>query len=280
MKKIFIFLLVLGLVLFGGVNLVKIVRAADTTLGATITSGGLTLSNSTATSATFASKTVSASEQTTPTSIGDTNAANSVGIEISDLRGSGVGWAATMTSTNLTTKGSAMTLAGTNLGVGFSGTYDGINAIYTTSGLFTVEITTGGTVGVAIFKWTDPLGVATTNVTTASTVSLSNNISVTFDPATYMIGDKWSVGVDVFPYTGLTVTPSTIYAESGTLDGVTAGGSGLLSGSGTTSDAKSIMTATAGNGTGIYWQDLNLDLNIHANSMSGDFGAVVVLTVS
>lgn len=88
------------------------------------------------------------------------------------------------------------------------------------------------------------------------------------------------MGVDVFPYAGLTVTPSTIYAESGTLDGVTAGSIETLVGSGVTSDAKSIMTATPGNGTGSYWQDLGLDLNIHANSMSGDFGAVVVLTVS
>lgn len=236
-----------------------------------------TIDNSTAVSATFTSKNVAIVGQTTSTVIGDTNSSNTIGVSVGDS--GSAGWSATMTSTNLTTMGSVRNMAGSNSTVGFTGVYDGVHGVVA-GGSFIVEITTGGSVGVAIFKWTDPSGVATTNVTTAASVALSNGVSVTFDPATYVIGDKWSVGVDVFPYTGLTITPSSIFAESGTLTGVTAGSMEILTGSGVTSDPKTIMTATNGNGTGTYWQDLNLDLNLHANPMSGNFGAIVVLTVS
>ena len=279
MKKIIFFLMLLGLIVLGGKEIIKTVEAVDTFLGATITGGSLVLSNSTATTATFESKSVSSNQQTTTTNIGDTDSANTTGIEISDLRGTGVGWAATMTATNLTTSGSVKKLAGNNSTVGFTGIYDGVPGVISGGSFFTVEITTGGSVGVALFSWTDPLGVATTNVMTSSSVSLSNGINVSFDPATYVVGDKWSVAVDVFPYTGLTVTPGAIFAEVGTLTGVTTGGSELLTGSGTTSDAKTIMTATVGNGTGTYWQDLDLNLNIHTNPLSGSFAGVVMLTV-
>jgi len=235
------------------------------------------LDNSTAATANFTSMGVSFTGQSTTAIIGDSNNGNTIGIKVGDSGSSG--WAATMTATNLTVSGSVKKLAGTNSTVGFTGIYDGVPGVLSGGGFFTVEITTGGSVGVAVFSWTDPLGVATTDVTTASSMLLSNGISVIFDPATYVIGDKWSVAVDVFPYTGLTVTPSSIFAEFGTLTGVTAGGSGTLTGSGINSDAKTIMTATAGNGTGAYWQDLDLNLNIHTNPLSGSFSGVVVLTV-
>jgi hypothetical protein len=232
------------------------------------------IDNSTATAANFTTVNVLSVGQTITAIVGDSNHSNTTGIRVIDDVSSG--WSATMTATNLTTKGNVKKINGSNSTVNFTGTYDGLRGM----GAFTVEITTGGSVGVAMFKWTDPSGVETTNITTTSSVSLSNGISVTFAPATYVVGDKWSAGVEVFPYTGLTVSPSVIYAESGILTGLSSGNEESLTGSGVTSDAKTIMFTTIGNGIGTYWQDLDLNLNIHSNPLSGNFNGIVTLTVS
>ena len=229
-------------------------------------------------SATLTGKTVSITAQTSTGVIGDSDHANLVGVKVSD--DGTAGWSAVMTSTHFTTRATTKKLAGNNATVDFTGTYDGLDGVLAPNGTFKVEITTGGAVGTAVFKWWDPAGNLTSTVTTATSVVLSNGITVNFAAATYAVDDKWSAGVDVFPYTGLTVTPSAIYAESGSLTGVSAGSSEILSGTGAASNAKTIMTATAGNGTGTYWQDEDLSLSIHANSLSGDFTATATLTVS
>lgn len=282
MKKLLFSLTVLGLIVASGGIVIK---AAETTLGETIAGGSLNLSNTTATSAIFEGKSVSASEQTTTANIGDTNATNTVGVEVSDLRGTGVGWAATMTSTNLVAQGAVKKLAGSNSTVGFTGAYTGVDAIYTNYGLYTVEITTGGAVGAALFTWTDPVGNTTPAVTTAADVSLSNGIHVTFDVATYVIGDKWSVAVDALRYSydttkGLTVTPSAIHAVSGVTTGMTTGSGTLLTGSGVTSDPVTILTAPGDTGLGDYFIDLGLSQTIHPNSYPGIYSATATLTVS
>ena len=230
------------------------------------------------TAATLTGKTVSITSQTSTGVIGDSNNANLVGVKVSD--DGTAGWTAVMTSTHFTTRATTKKLAGNNATVDFTGTYDGLDGVIDPNGTFKVEITAGGAVGTAVFKWWDPAGNLTSTVTTAASVVLSNGITVNFDAATYAVDDSWSAGVDVFPYTGLTVTPSAIYAESGSLTGVSAGSSEILSGTGATSNAKTIMTATADNGTGIYWQDEDLSLSVHANFLSGDFTATVTLTVS
>ena len=229
-------------------------------------------------SATLTSKTVSIAAQNSTGVIGDSDHANTVGVKVNNDETAG--WSAVMAVTNLTTRATERTLAGSNDTVTFTGTYDGLDGVLDPNGTFKVEITTGGDVGTAVFKWWDPAGTLTEDVTTASTVTLSNGISVNFASTTYAVGDSWSAGVDVFPYTSLTVTPSDIYNESGSLDGVSKGSSETLSGTGATSNAKTLMTATAGNGVGTYWQDEDLSLSIHANSLSGDFTATATITVS
>ena len=231
-------------------------------------------------SATLTGKTVSTVAQTSTGVIGDSNHTNAVGVKVADDRPGSPGWTATIQVTHFTTWATTKLLSGSNNTVDFTGTYDGLDGVLDPNGTFKVEITTGGAVGVAVFKWWDPAGNLTSTVTTAASVSLSNGITVTFAAATYVVGDSWSAGVDVFPYTGLTVTPSDIYAESGVLTGVSKGSSEALTGTGATSNAKTLMTATAGNGTGIYWQDEDLSLSIHANSLSGDFTATATLTAS
>jgi hypothetical protein len=143
-----------------------------------------------------------------------------------------------------------------------------------------VEVTASGSVGVAEFKWTNPSGEETTDVTTAASVVLSNGISVTFGAATYAVGDKWSVGVDSLPYTSLTAAPSDIYTVSGSSTNVTAGSSGAMSGSGATSSAKTIMTASVNYGMGDYFIDIGLTQSIHAYPLSGSYSSTATLTVS
>lgn len=282
MKKVVVSIIILGfVVLVHG----KVIRAVETTLGATIEGGSLILSNSTATNVSFESRGISAIEQTTTASIGDTDNTNTAGIEVQDLRGTGLGWAATMTTTNLVTQGAVKTLAGSNNTVGFTGTYTGVDAIYNSYGLYTIEITTGGVVGSAIFKWTDPAGNVTIGTTTSSSAALNNGLSVVFDIATYVVGDKWSIAVDALRYNydtskGLTVTPSSINVVSGSGTGVTAGEGGLMQGTSATSDPMTIMTAAGDQGMGDYFIDLGLSQTIHPNAYAGSYSAIVTLTVS
>ena len=270
MKKILVLILIIALVgLFSGLGVYK-AKAATTALDITMTAGTLTAEASA--TATLTGKTVSTAAQTSTGSIAN--------VGVIDTRGSGAGWTATMTSTHFTTQATQKTLAGANNTVTFSGTYDGLDGVLDPNGTFKVEITTGGAVGTAVFQWWDPTGTLTSNITTAATVALSNGISVNFAAATYAVGDSWSAGVDVFPYTGLTVTPGTITAASGSLTGVTAGAAEALTGTTATSDAKTLMTATVNNGFGDYDEAPGLSLSVHANPLAGSFTATATITVS
>jgi len=285
MKKILILTLIFGLIgLFGSLG-IQVARAVTTDLDVTMTAGSLSISNSTATTASYTGKTVSTAEQTDTATIGDATHTNTTGIEVTDLRGTGAGWSTVMTVTNLTTLATQKTLAGSNNTVTFTGTYDGLDGVIDPNGTFKVEITTGGAVGTAVFKWWDPAGNLTSTVTTATSVVLSNGITVNFDAATYAVDDSWSAGVDVFPYNynttkGLTATPSVIYANSGVTTGVTAGSAELMAGTGATSDAKTVMTATVNNGFGDYFIDMGLSQTIHPNSLSGSYTSTATITVS
>lgn len=286
MKKILFLTLIFGLIgLFGGLR-IQIAKAVSTALDVTMTAGSLSISNTTATTASYTGKTVSTAEQTDTATIGNATHTDTTGIEVTDLRGTGAGWSNVMTVTNLTTRATQKTLAGSNNTVTFTGTYDGLDGVLDPNGTFKVTIVTGGAVGVATFDWWDPAGTKVgTAVTTAASVVLSNGITVNFAAATYVTDDSWSAGVDVFPYLydttkGLTATPSAIYANSGVTTGVTAGSAELMAGSAATSDAKTVMTAAVNNGSGDYFIDVDLSQTIHPNSLSGSFTSTAVITVS
>ena len=219
-------------------------------------------------SVTLTPKTISTATQTTTGTISN--------IQITD--DGSAGWSLTMTSKHLTSTSTVRLLGGTNSTVDFTGTYNGLDGVLDPNGTFIVEITTGGAVGAAVFKWTDPAGNETTTVTSASSVTLSNGISATFAAATYVIGDKWSVGVDVFPYTGLQVTPGSVTVVNGDT-GVTPGSTEILTGTGATSNAKSLMIGASNDSSGTYTQDEGLEVTIHSNSMEGSFSTITVFTV-
>ena len=220
-------------------------------------------------SASLTGKTISTSAQTTTGTIS--------GVEVID--DGTAGWSATMTFDHFTHVASHKLLSGSNDTVTFSGTYDGTYGILDPPGTYRVEITAGGATGTAVFTWTAPDDVVTESVTTASTVVLAKGVSVDFSTATYGVGDKWSAAVDVFLYTGLTITPSTITVVSGDTGGVTAGSAETLTGTDVTSDSKTVMIGASNNSTGTYQQDESLELTAHANSLEGDFTAAATLTV-
>jgi len=284
MKKILFSVLIFGLIGLIGGSGVQIARAVTTPLDVTITAGALSISNSTAATASFVGKTVAIIEQTSTTTIGNTTA-DTTGIEVTDTRGTGAGWSTVMTVTHLTTRATQKTLAGLNDTVTFTGTYDGLDGVLDPNGTFKAEITTGGAVGTAVFQWWDPAGNLTSTATTSASVVLSNGITVNFAVATYVVGDSWSAGVDVFPYNysttkGLTATPSAIFVNSGVATGVTAGSAELMAGSAVTSNAKTVMTAAVNSGSGDYFIDVGLSQTIHPNSLSGSYASTATITVS
>lgn len=60
--------------------------------------------------------------------------------------------------------------------------------------VYTVEITTGGASGVAVFKWKQDSGTYTTGVTTSTTpLDLSNGVQVYFPTGTYVLGDTFII---------------------------------------------------------------------------------------
>jgi len=245
--------------------------AATTNVDVTLSAGSLTLTSSG--TATLSGLTVSTSAATSTGSIAN--------VSVTDERGSGAGWSAVMTSQHFTATSSVTLLSGSNSTVTFTGRYDGLDGVLDPNGTFIVEIVeTGGAVGTAVFQFTDPAGNVGATSTTASSIALSNGITARFATATYSVGDKWSIGVDVFPYTGFQVTPGSITAASGSTTGVTAGSAEFFAGSSATSDAKTLMTATVNNGMGDYDQAPSLSLGVHENSLIGTFKADAVITVS
>ena len=267
------FLVLIPISLFCFLVFGLIALADTTTQTLTINPGALSITTNS--SVAFSAVSVSSSNQTTNTT--------STGLTVADLRGTGAGWSLTVTSNNLTLNGSTSTMSGSNNTVNFTGTYNGVASSTNANGhgIYTVEITTGGLVGTAAFKWTNPASSTTTGVTTASSVVLDSGVSVAFGSATYVIGDKWRFNVSSQPYTGITVTPSNLQAiNSSNLVGVSLGSSGLFIGSGATSNARSILTGEFGRGVGAYSVDLGLLLTVLKNSLSGSHGGTLTISAA
>ncbi len=221
--------------------------------------------------ATFATKTISLNTQTTTTTIS--------GLTINDDRSVSPGWTVVMTSTHLTFINDPQLLFGNNNTVDSVGSYDGTFGEASPMNAYIIAISTAGQVGTAKF---DVSGAETDNdVTTGAFVPIgTKGLRATFNPANYVLSDKWRIIVDAFHYTSLYVSPGSITANSGSLDGVSAGSSGDFSGSAATSNGKVLMSASSGNGTGNYSQDIDLALDLHGNSLVGDFTGVINFTVS
>jgi len=291
MKKIIVLFLIFSLVsLTGGLEVYQ--AEADTSaLDITMTAGSLT---TVAPDASFTGKTVSASDQDSIGIIGDATD-NSTGVQVTDLRGTGAGWALTMTTTNLTITEDDVKMAGSNDDVTASGTYDGALGIQTAFQSFTVKITTGGVADGSTAEYsywkpgtdTDETADGTAIKATGSAVELSNGVYIAFTAeTTYVVDDEWSILVDVFPYyvsasVGLEISPDTLSAASGSTEGLTAGSANqFFTGSGVTSGALTVLTAAVDHGQGDYYIDIDMVQDIHKNSLDGNYTSTATLTAA
>ncbi|GEM_PF-6821790 len=199
-------------------------------------------------------------------------------ITVTDDRAGSPGWQVTAVSSHLTRIAPPLTVAGNNSTVSSGGSYDGTFGVSAPWKSYLLTITTSGPVGTATFNVS---GAETqTNLTTGALVSIgTKGARADFNIANYVVNDQWQIAVDVFPYTDITVTPGNITANSGSLTGVSAGSAGALTGTGTSSNAKTLMSASAGNGTGSYTQTSAIDLLLHKNSQKGSFTGVCTFTI-
>ncbi len=221
--------------------------------------------------ATFVGKTVSFSSQTSTATIS--------GLTVSDDRTGIPGWSVVMSTSNMTVISDPILLSGSNNTLDSAGSYDGTFGATSPVSAYILTISTAGQVGTAKF---DLSGVETDDdLTTGAFVSLgTKGVRATFNTANYTVGDKWKIFIDTFPYTSLQVLPGSITANSGSLDGVSVGSTEYLSGTNSMSNGKVIMSASSGNGTGNYSQDIGFSLYLHAGSLSGDFMGVISFAVS
>lgn len=235
---------------------------ATTNVTQNVNAGLLTIANTG--DQTLTAATVSINSQNTTGSLGT--------ITVDDARGTGVGWAATATSTHFIKYNSPVTTSGSNstLTVDSTSTYNSA-----TQGTYTITIATGGSAGVATFNVT---GLETASgVTTGTGVSAgTRGLKLNFAAATYVTGDQWTIRVDVIPVTGFQVTPGSLTTISGVSTNVTAGSVHTFS---STSDAMALITASTGYGLGSYSVTPSLQLTVPANSYANSYIATVVETV-
>jgi len=265
MKKILIgVLLVVLLAIEGGL----IAIAATTNLSQTMSSGTKSVASDAST--TLTGLTVSHTWQT---------ATGSFAIDPKNSIGDGAKWDVTMTTNNLTTIGPVRTVAGSNT-ITTGGRYDGTYGEASPVKRYGVRIADGGAVGTATYQWRVDDGTWSAAAYTAATVILEKGVQVNFS-GSYEAGDEWAIGVDVFRYTNLTVTPGTITADSGSTVGMTAGSSGTFVGpdSQATSDPRTLITTEYYRGMGDYAQTISLSQVVHPNSIAGTYTGIATITI-
>lgn len=209
------------------------------------------------------------------------------GVNVNDSRGTGVGWSSSITMENLTLTKDPIAGTGNNgplVTLNETSHYDGTCGV-TSGAIYTVTINTAGQVGTATYSVTG--GCSDSNQSNITTASVDNNVGsrgvkIDFPTGNYSSGDNWIIVTDVYPFTDLEVTPQNPSAalEGSDLTGVTASTAGNLTGSGTVSSPKVLLTAENGKGLGSYNQDVNLELKIHARPLSGYYSGTIILNVS
>lgn len=79
-------------------------------------------------------------------------------------------------------------------------------------------------------------------------------------------------GSEVMEVSNMTVTPTSVNIIDGSGEGVNAGSQHTFA---SDSDPATVMIAQNGYGTGTYWNDVNMNFNVPAYSIAGEYSAVV-----
>ena len=247
-------------------------------MGQSIVSGGLSITAPAGLN--FSEVTVAASNQTPTATLSPVN--------VSDLRGTGVGWSSSMTVQNLTLTRSPVANSGNTsplIELDDDNRYDGGCGVNAPAISYIVAISAGGSVGTSTYSVTG--GCSDTNQSNVTTAATGNNVGdkgvkIKFPAGNYVAGNSWTITVDVYPYTGMLVTPqaATAAVAGSDLDGVTEADEETLTGAGTVSSPKVLLTAASDKGMGSYDQDVLLQLAVHALSYAGNYTGTLTLNVS
>lgn len=198
---------------------------------------------------------------------------------VSDDRAGSPGWSLVGTSSHMTTIRPAMRISGSVGDVTSGGVYDGMFSVTSPASFYTITINKAGAVGTATFNVSGAESM--NNVITGTFVAIgTKGVRVTFDVGDYSVGDQWMVGVDVLPYTDMTIALGSLTVNLGSGTGVSVASTGAFSGVGARSDNKILMQATAGNGIGSYSITPDLSVHVHAGSMAGTYTGELLFTVS
>lgn len=207
-------------------------------------------------------------------------------LRIDDNRGTAVGWTVSANMQHLTyTKNPQPGQNNSSPLIINNNRYDGTCGVTYPVTTYTITISTGGTIGTARYSVNG--GCPGETLQTDVLTTLSNNavgsrgITIDFPSGTYYVNDKWTIGVDVFPYTDMTIIPqSPTVAEPGSdLTGITPATSGIFTGTSTTSNSRTVLQADSGKGMGSFFQNINLSLIIHPNSYAGSFTGTITFTI-
>lgn len=209
-------------------------------------------------------------------------------INVSDQRGTGAGWSSSLAMQNLTFTKSPSAFAGNMsplINLNASSRYDGSCGVNTSPITYTISISRGGSVGTATYSVNG--GCSDSNqanvITSLSGNAVgSNGVTVDFPDGQYVTGNRWSILVDVYPFGGILLTPQTPTAaiEGADLNGLTKGTATNLSGGGTQSAPKLLLTAATNKGMGSYNQNVDIQLTVHALSLSGTYSGTIIFSVT
>lgn len=246
----------------GAQNISAIDGSANASPNVTYTLSAGTLSLSAPSSGSLSSVNLIAGAMTGTGSLGT--------VQVTDRRGTLVGWNATATCSNFIRVNAAVRTSGSNNTVTSGGTYN--NA---TGGTYTITITTGGTLANARYS-VSGLESATNQVPGTNVAIGTRGVTATFTAATYVVGNSWTIRVDTIPVTNLTVNPGSVTLVEGPTNDAVAGSVDTFTG---TSDPIVLMSAPATDGSGIFSVTPALSLNIPIGSYANTYTATVTETV-
>jgi len=195
-------------------------------------------------------------------------------VVVDDQRGTSAGWSLTTTVSNFASIGQPKQVAGAAKPLQAQGVYT-----ESSSGTYTVTVTTGGTPGEARYSVTglEDSSPRTIPADSSPTPIGTRGVSVIFTNTSYQLGDSWTISIRALPSNCVSITPSMIGALAGDLAGLQRGSGHSFT---SPSDSATIMSAPPGSGFGKYANNPELTLVVPERTPSGTYSAVVTHTLN
>lgn len=265
-------------------NMVFSSEIQETNVSQVMSAGSLELSSDA--SSLFTPRTISANDQAANTS---------VDLSISDTRGSGAGWAVTMTATPLTTLviSGVISNAGTMTITAGDGRYNGFfdYIINDSPCIYTMNMIGSGVSGIAIYdlRINDEdnanclVGEEADSVLTAANERTIGLRGITVDMSGAAdIGDSFRIITDMYSVEDLSAVCNSPVALSGNTAQLSEGScSSFVKGANATiSNAQTVLTAPSGYGLGTFTQQIDYTLTIHKNTLAATYSGTLTFTIA